>query len=1190
MPRPLCDSEYIFGMHDPGGEQVMLEAGKPGWVLLTIAVGSDPNDQSTGDFSPWSSRNLGVMVRLNNGYEPAGTIPLSRRYEDFARRCGSYVRGSRGCHIWIIGNEMNFLVERPSLDGGRGLESPIEVPPRDPTAPPLSPRESPYRFDVLASDVAGPAASRGLRRTAANREVIAPQLYARCYRLARAAIHAQPGHEQDQVLVGAVAPWNDQTKYPENPAGDWVRYFRDILELLGPDNCDGFTLHSYTHGDDPNLIHNQARLNPPFQDYHYHFFTYRDFMAAVPASMRHLPAYITEADQDVEWRNENRGWVSKAYAEIDWWNNQPGNQQIRSLVLYRWPRHDRWYIEGKQGVIDDFRQALRHEYKWRAAQPPKPAYRVAFLQGGDLRSAQGGQVVTTRFVLRNDGSKTWRSNGPHPVRLGFHWESDDGKPILVPGDRDFRAPLPQDVEPGATVAVEQVKVAIPEQVGVLRLRWDLVEEGMTWFKDQGSSEKVESVIVTAAPRRSEIIVPETGKRVVGPFLEWYQRHGLDVTGYPVTEQAVDPETGLTTQYFQRVVMEEYETGRIRLRLAGQDVITLRARQQAVQAEIERLRSEAEQARAQLDDYQARQQAAQREATGLRSDVQKLQGQVSDLQEQLRRARAGDAAPSTQRIARPDISDISDQLPRNAAGFHGRDSVAIRYLVINHTGGQPDLPVERIADFHQQRGYPGIAYHFLVTNTGAILQTNPLADVVSDMGYLGEGVNIALAGRFDAIVPDPAQLAAAAHLCAWLLQELGLQADAIKGVSEFVTHGSPGAQWLGGQRYKNQLLAQVAAVQPEPVSADDPEIARLQAQLAELQGQLHERESQLAAQQASAAQLQQALDDQRGQVAQLEARASQLTAQVAEQQAELGRLRAALAAGGPAALPPRISAPSMQDVVETLPKHKTLRYDTRQRKAITHIAIHHSAASATKPVEEIANYQVGPDRARNKEEWPGIGYHFYVKPNGVIYQTNQLETVSYHVGNSNHSSLGVCVAGDFTRAIPTQEQLDSAAHLVAWLMQELGVPEEHVIGHKEFPKADTSCPGEQWLKGRQWKPLLLERIRAVQTAAQAGAERKSLHHYLLFWQKPDTWAQQDWEAAVEYIARFRPTAGFSTDDARAAEFVTIVGGVAGVSYAAEQMLRMAGCKVERLAGVDFADTKRILDELAQSGRRFRDLLA
>jgi hypothetical protein len=108
-------------------------------------------------------------------------------------------------------------------------------------------------------------------------------------------------------------------------------------------------------------------MGPPFEHRHYYFRAYRDFMEAIPESMRRLPVYITETDEDVPWENRNIEWVQRAYGEIDYWNQQPDNQQIRSLILYRWPNKDRWYIEGKQGVIDDFKQALQNDYRWQEA-------------------------------------------------------------------------------------------------------------------------------------------------------------------------------------------------------------------------------------------------------------------------------------------------------------------------------------------------------------------------------------------------------------------------------------------------------------------------------------------------------------------------------------------------------------------------------------------------------------------------------------------------------------------------------------------------------------------------------------------------------------------------------------------------------------------------------------------------------
>jgi hypothetical protein len=345
----------------------MLEAGAEapgrGWVLFCEAIGRDPNDRTSLDFTTFSEQGLGVICRLNHGYEPEGTLPHSRYYEQFARRVANFVAGSRGCKIWVIGNEMNYVVERPGIQIDWSRHATSRTGPPD-TADPMR-RGLAVRFNVLPDHSTEIRTTRGA--IISPGEQITPELYARCYKLCRDAIHRLPGHADDQVIIGAVAPWNTQTMYADNANGDWVQYFRDILELLGPKQCDGFALHAYTHGPDPNLISDEARLEPPFQSYHREFRVYQDFLAAVPTTMRHLAVYLTETDQVTPWLDRNTGWVQRAYGEINSWNQQPGNQQIRALILYRWPRLDRWLIEGKTGVIEDFRAALRNEYRWQGA-------------------------------------------------------------------------------------------------------------------------------------------------------------------------------------------------------------------------------------------------------------------------------------------------------------------------------------------------------------------------------------------------------------------------------------------------------------------------------------------------------------------------------------------------------------------------------------------------------------------------------------------------------------------------------------------------------------------------------------------------------------------------------------------------------------------------------------------------------
>ncbi|MCD6289727.1 MAG: N-acetylmuramoyl-L-alanine amidase [Anaerolineae bacterium] len=277
----------------------------------------------------------------------------------------------------------------------------------------------------------------------------------------------------------------------------------------------------------------------------------------------------------------------------------------------------------------------------------------------------------------------------------------------------------------------------------------------------------------------------------------------------------------------------------------------------------------------------------------------------------------------------------------------------------------------------------------------------------------------------------------------------------------------------------------------------------------------------------------------------------------------------------------IPKPAFRVIVDELPKSDDPDnvYDKRDLSEIKAIVVHHTAVPPSVDAWRVAKAHV------EFNGWPGIGYHFFINADGTIEQTNWLETVSAHTKGQNRYSVGVVFAGDFTNVVPTPAQIERGGHLIAWLMQELKVPVEWVRGHKEMPDQTTACPGDQWLDGQRWHDMLFRRIQAVQDGQLSG--RKTIGHYMLFWwRSPDFWAQKDWENAQNYIRHFRPTCGFLVDDAMQAEYVTIVGGVAGVSWQDEQKLRMAGCKVERLAGANEEETKAMLDELVAAGRRFK----
>ncbi|NLE43799.1 MAG: SH3 domain-containing protein [Chloroflexi bacterium] len=336
---PYGECAWVFGIHaagatSPADFRFLFDGkGKTGWVLFSASIGSDPNHGDGHDFTPWSYDGYGVIVRLNHRYHSDGTLPVRSEYPDFALSCANFVRNSRGCHIWIIGNEQNNVREHPG-----GAARPVQH--------------------------------------------ITPQLYAEAFNLTRRRIkEVQP---EAIVVPGAVDPYN--TSPWTLAAGQRYRpldYFKEMLDAI--DDLDGIALHTYTHWMDPNLVTAQtvfqdAFLPPGTPDEHYYdFLAYRAFAEAIPLKWRERPIYITETNHwlalehqprdpreegKIGWVNADKGWVQAAYAEIERWNRTPHAQQIHCLLLYRWAG-DEWAIEGLGELHNDIRKALDHDYRWR---------------------------------------------------------------------------------------------------------------------------------------------------------------------------------------------------------------------------------------------------------------------------------------------------------------------------------------------------------------------------------------------------------------------------------------------------------------------------------------------------------------------------------------------------------------------------------------------------------------------------------------------------------------------------------------------------------------------------------------------------------------------------------------------------------------------------------------------------------
>ena len=160
-------------------------------------------------------------------------------------------------------------------------------------------------------------------------------------------------------------------------------------------------------------------------------------------------------------------------------------------------------------------------------------------------------------------------------------------------------------------------------------------------------------------------------------------------------------------------------------------------------------------------------------------------------------------------APPVWSDLRGLLPSHPTlRYPQRPLSQIRHLVLHHSGVSARHDARQIAEDHvRANGWPGIGYHFVIDDAGLIALCQDLSVSSHHVAQFNPvSVGIALLGDLRVAPPGPRQLDAAADLLAWLLGDLGLPRQAIRGHGEMVSTDCPGPHFLG--RWKAPLLDKV----------------------------------------------------------------------------------------------------------------------------------------------------------------------------------------------------------------------------------------------------------------------------------------------------------------------------------------------------------------------------------------------
>lgn len=107
----------------------------------------------------------------------------------------------------------------------------------------------------------------------------------------------------------------------------------------------------------------------------------------------------------------------------------------------------------------------------------KQVYDVQWGSESTPSSMTSNEQVNLSFFIKNSGTMTWPAGGANPVYLSYHWYNSSGQIILWDG---LRTPLPFNMaELDFTTLTATLKA--PPSSGSYTLKWDPVQEGVTWF-------------------------------------------------------------------------------------------------------------------------------------------------------------------------------------------------------------------------------------------------------------------------------------------------------------------------------------------------------------------------------------------------------------------------------------------------------------------------------------------------------------------------------------------------------------------------------------------------------------------------------------------------------------------------------------------------------------------------------------
>lgn len=129
---------------------------------------------------------------------------------------------------------------------------------------------------------------------------------------------------------------------------------------------------------------------------------------------------------------------------------------------------------------------------------------------------------------------------------------------------------------------------------------------------------------------------------------------------------------------------------------------------------------------------------------------------------------------------------------------------------------------------------------------------------------------------------------------------------------------------------------------------------------------------------------------------------------------------------------------------------SLQFNSNMTKmgTVEGILLHNSGVSVLQSIEVIHNYH------KNHNGWAGIGYQYYVRKDGTIYEGRSEKYAGAHCPGANSISIGICAEGNFNEETMSEIQKQAIIELIADIKLRYNI--KWIKGHREI--LNTSCPG------------------------------------------------------------------------------------------------------------------------------------